>query len=541
VSHGDREGALFGLLDAIVGSRVEDWPCASTPRSDPAYDDGLQVLATLFLLRWEEAAALGTGLPEPDDDEARWMHRAVLAWAFAGDPGPRSSRALGPFEGDALPGVDTAVGRFAAYVAVEAAMAHARLDLAARLVDRFGDRLWDPFGHPYDLMVAACRARLLAFRGDVAGASRVLERVDATSAGSTATLLAGTRCLVHGNDADPAEVRRLAAVIEEAAAAPRDLTGAGSQMLAAFGLIAVGDVAEAVRRVLVAGGDPDLSALNVIDRALGLELLVALAVADEDLDAAEVWRDRALPLLASPIADSTVARLMSRVELLAGRAAEAVAWAERAVARAREAQRGIEAVEGEIVLSRARLALRGPGDRAKAVRTLERMVADAEAKGHRAARTAAARELRPFGQRLRPLSGSGWDGLTAREAEIARAVAAGASNRQVAASLNLAEDTVRSHLSRVLSAFGLATRAGLPGVVGVEPSEDERPGLTRRQRDVAELVARGHQNAAIAAELGISARTVERHVSDILARWNLGSRTAIARAVADRAFGRHVR
>ena len=530
--HGDRATALRGLLDAIADSRLADWLAEPPARSHPAYDDGLRVLALLLLLRWDEAVAMKAGLAVAEDDEARWLQRAACAWAASGDPDPDSSAALWPFEGEALPDVSTDTGRFAAYVAVEAAMAHARLDVAGTLVERLGEQLWDGFGHPFDTMVLACRARLHAFRGEVDSAQRVLATADATGHGGPAMLLAGTRCLVHGNDADPAQVRRLVARLGPEVDGRRDLLTAGTQMLAAFGLVAIGDVAEAVRRLLLAGGDADLSALNVIDRALGLELLVALAVAADDLDDAEVWRDRALPLLASPIADSTVARLMSRVELLAGRAAEAVVWAERAVVRARQTDRGIEAAEGEIVLSRARLALSGPGDRVTAVLALERIVADAESRGHRAVRSAAARELRPLGRRLRPLSGSGWTGLTAREAEVARAVADGLSNRAIAQRLHVSEHTVRAHVSRVLAAFGVANRSALPAALGMSADPADRPALTSRQREVADLVARGLGNQEIASVLGLSVRTVERHVSDILTRWDLRGRTAIARQVA---------
>jgi len=532
VDRGRRQRALTGLLDAITTGDLEDW-LARPAAADLAYDGGLRVLATTLSLRWQDAWELGRSLDVPgeDDLDGRWLHLAALAWASSGDPRPGSGEPLDPLEAERLPDVAYPLGRFAGYVAVEAAMAHGRLDLADDLVDRLGADLWTPLGHPFDAMVVACRARLLTFRGDVAAACVVLDAAAEPVPGSSPeVILAGTECLVRGNDAEPADVRRLAALVQDRAAEPRDLLGAGSQMLAAFGLIAVGDVVEAVRRLLVAGRDADLSALNVIDRALGLELLVALAAAEGNTDDAEVWRDRALPLLGSPMADSTVARLLSRVELLAGRPAEAVAWAEQAVERARAADRGIEAAEGEIVLSRARLALRGPGDRARAVRGLERMVAEAESRGHRAARSSAARALRPLGQRLRPLSGSGWAGLTGREAEVARAVADGATNAEIARRLTLSEHTVRAHVSRVLAAFGVAGRSALPAALGPTGYTPELARLTPRQTEVADLVAEGLANQAIARSLGLSTRTVERHVSDILLRWGLSSRTELARA-----------
>lgn len=52
--------------------------------------------------------------------------------------------------------------------------------------------------------------------------------------------------------------------------------------------------------------------------------------------------------------------------------------------------------------------------------------------------------------------------------------------------------------------------------------------LTRRQKDVARLVAAGHSNKKIAADLVISIRTAETHVEHILTKLGLTSRTQLA-------------
>jgi two-component system, NarL family, nitrate/nitrite response regulator NarL len=49
--------------------------------------------------------------------------------------------------------------------------------------------------------------------------------------------------------------------------------------------------------------------------------------------------------------------------------------------------------------------------------------------------------------------------LTAREREIVAAVAAGESNRQVAARLGLAEDTVKHHITNIFDKLGVSNRA----------------------------------------------------------------------------------
>lgn len=68
-----------------------------------------------------------------------------------------------------------------------------------------------------------------------------------------------------------------------------------------------------------------------------------------------------------------------------------------------------------------------------------------------------------------------------------------------------------------------------PGRVALRKRESERfAGLTRREREVAELIGKGATNGQVAAALHVSPRTVETHVENILAKLQAKSRVEIA-------------
>jgi len=69
------------------------------------------------------------------------------------------------------------------------------------------------------------------------------------------------------------------------------------------------------------------------------------------------------------------------------------------------------------------------------------------------------------------------------------------------------------------------------------PHSEAQPdwgGLTRRERQIAALVAQGKSNRDIAAELVLSERTIENHVGNILAKLEFNSRTQIAAWVVEK-------
>jgi DNA-binding NarL/FixJ family response regulator len=131
---------------------------------------------------------------------------------------------------------------------------------------------------------------------------------------------------------------------------------------------------------------------------------------------------------------------------------------------------------------------------------------------------------------------SGWHALTPRERHVAELACRGLNNRQVAERLFLNERAVRLHLERVFRVLGIHGRAMLPvALSGVVESRTLAPqvALTERQASVASLVAEGHTNARIAETLGMSVKTVEKHLRDVFARWGVNSRSAVASAWRD--------
>ena len=91
-------------------------------------------------------------------------------------------------------------------------------------------------------------------------------------------------------------------------------------------------------------------------------------------------------------------------------------------------------------------------------------------------------------------------------------------------------DGARLHFSAARETFErLGARpdlAQLDRIVAATEAGPETHGLTPREVEVLRLIARGKANRAIANELHISERTVHRHVSNILTRLDVDSRTA---------------
>ena len=124
------------------------------------------------------------------------------------------------------------------------------------------------------------------------------------------------------------------------------------------------------------------------------------------------------------------------------------------------------------------------------------------------------------------------------EARIVAALEAGASGfllkdaeaDELAAAIRAAASG-EVHLDPVVAgivARHMRDQAGGATGHGADRAADPFDSLTARERDVLGGIARGFSNRAIADDLGITERTARTHVSNILAKLGLSSRTQAA-------------
>src|SRR5690606_27441130 len=92
----------------------------------------------------------------------------------------------------------------------------------------------------------------------------------------------------------------------------------------------------------------------------------------------------------------------------------------------------------------------------------------------------------------------------------------------------LAEQMAAAAPEALAAHFMTAATRDLPPRARMTPrqtAQRDYDGLTAREREVAAGVAQGKSNRAIADELSLSERTIEKHVENIMAKLAVNNRT----------------
>jgi DNA-binding CsgD family transcriptional regulator len=247
-------------------------------------------------------------------------------------------------------------------------------------------------------------------------------------------------------------------------------TAAAAGTMVALVRLESGEAERGRNEMLAAGGGPELSLLAAQHRCAAFEAMTRAELSLGDPEAADGWARRAETAAFPGRPVSAGHALRARAEVLL-----AAGDPERAAALALDAATGEDAAGACVAAARSRTlagrALASAGQRDRAVAELQQAEARLAASGAERYADEAARELRRLGRRV--------------------------------------------------------TRTGRGAGSG-------ELGLTRRELEVARLVTLGRGNREIAAELFVSEKTVETHLSNVFTKLGVTSRAAVAGVLARR-------
>ena len=244
------------------------------------------------------------------------------------------------------------------------------------------------------------------------------------------------------------ELHRLLGEFDKAEASYRDASAAGRDPQPGLALLRLrqgraGDAAQGIDRAMSEAGDPvNRSALLVAN----VEIMLAVdRVAEAKATASELVDVAAM--LESPMLTAAARRAEGWVRLAGDDARGALADLRRASDGFRELDAPYEVACTALLIGTARAAL---GDAEGAKLEFE------------AARTTFDRlGARPDLSRVPGQTGAG---LTAREVQVLRLVAQGATNRSIGSALALSERTVDRHVSNIFAKLGVSSRAAATAV-----------------------------------------------------------------------------
>ena len=437
-----------------------------------------------------------------------------LAARFAGDPVGMHAIALEALEAAAMVGARVVEAKAAALIAFAAADSgredipvESALDWAAELFDqltqeelaervetalflgwaeiflgRFDDAdrhlergigLARTSGHGQHILMRNGRAVVLNIRGDISEATDlVATTVEMARLTGNVQLLAGalaTECQVATTRGDlDTAVRCGEEGVAAVAALGTPWISAPVGCELAAACLEAGDPERCRAELLKWGGGPDLPLLSVWQRCLGYEALTRAELVLGRVDGADQWARRAEALDTPRSPLAAAMSVRARARVLLAKGA-----GNEAVATSRAAARIEDEVGARVAAAQSRTlegqALASAGKGDEAISVLQRAEAALTAFGAVRHADEAARELRRLGRRV--------------------------------------------------------TRKGSRVSAG-------DAGLTGRQLEVARLVTAGKTNREIAAELYVSEKTVETHLSHVFAKLGVSSRAALAGVLA---------
>lgn len=243
----------------------------------------------------------------------------------------------------------------------------------------------------------------------------------------------------------------------------------GTALALAVALLDDGDPERARRELLSLCGGPDLPRFRRIARSLAYETLTRIEIALGDVDAAEGWAARAEEAALDDrlgVEAGTANRARAAVLLARDAPQPAADLALRAADQAAQQGAPIEAGRSCLVAGRALVRL---GQRERAVAVLKRAAVEFGACGAQRYRAEAIEQLerlRQDGRTTEIAVGNRVVCLTPREMTMAKLVAAGRTNREIATACCISEKTVERHLSNIFVKLGVSSRAGVAGLIG---------------------------------------------------------------------------
>ncbi|MBN9176521.1 MAG: hypothetical protein J0I43_04040 [Microbacterium sp.] len=450
--------------------------------------------------------------------EERGISLAALRVSTASDAGSGSSRRRR----------DDLLTR---YLLAEAALSVAAFDVAEQLIEESGLAPGQVTAPGEDdgridgaaLTLQLLRARLHAFRGTSGQARDIRDGFMRHGEGVPARALVVLDAIAaYGNAqiGDRRSFERASAEVLLRARGDVNYLSVGSCLYIGWGMRTLGQL-QASAALLAAVGGTDLSRCKLWDRAFAYEIIILAAAQRGDLARAEELLDRATELSGYLVAASAVARSQGAIAAMRGRLDEARAHAIASVELDEALGSHIEALRGR------QLHASLDPDPVRAAAALREIASEADRLGVESVRALAAREWRRLAAAHTGLVGD-LSVLSSREREIAALLAEGHSNPTIARLRFLSLGTVKSHVAEVLAVLGVRSRVELAARLAGAPVAGDVADLSPRQLEVARLVAAGRRNAQIADLLGLSERTVEKHVSAILDRLDVTSRAAIA-------------